>query len=76
MTPKLIHVHVDPAPSHWAPYLINGDHSGLSDKDIEQCNEWRKEIPGHVVDCRDPYIGRWNQETCELCEYVFCVNGE
>ncbi len=28
------------APSHWAPYIVNADPSGLSEQDIEQCDKF------------------------------------
>lgn len=41
-------------PAHWAPYLINGDASGLSDAEtaqIEAC--LKREGASHCVDCTE-----------------------
>lgn len=34
----------------WASYLINGDASGLEQREIELCDAWAEKLPGYVVD--------------------------
>lgn len=46
------------APSHWASYLVNGDHSGLSDAEKSQADRMILEVTkdignGHCVDCEE-----------------------
>ena len=36
-------------PSHWAPFLINGDASGMTDEDMLDLDEWRRRHPRHRV---------------------------
>lgn len=42
------------APSHWAPYLINGDASDLSESEAVMVREWleNNELP-EPVSCED-----------------------
>jgi len=44
-------VHEYTAPSHWAPYLINGDCSSLDALDKRACDNWVETLAGHVVSC-------------------------
>lgn len=32
-------------PAHWAPYLINGDASGLPDEEQAECDAWQESEP-------------------------------
>lgn len=42
------------APSAWASYLINGDSSGIDEKDIRQADAWIARLGfGSPVDCED-----------------------
>ena len=41
------------APSHWAPYLIHGDASGLSLEDEQACENWLRAMNLHNADCVD-----------------------
>lgn len=42
------------APSAWAPYLINGDASGMDDAEQAQCDAWIERIGlGAPVTCED-----------------------
>lgn len=34
-------------PEFWAFYLVNGDHSGMTDTEIEQCDRWCDENEAH-----------------------------
>jgi len=67
------------APSHWAPYLINNDDSGLESYEVRQCLDWLTRLGYSTpVSCEDYGIGRfkfgseWLQ--CDLQEYTFCQN--
>lgn len=40
--------------AYWASYLINGDSSGLEERDIELADKWQAEAePGYVVSVVD-----------------------
>ena len=39
------------APSYWAPYLINGDCSGMEAYEIEQADKFAEWLGGSIVDC-------------------------
>jgi hypothetical protein len=41
------------APSAWAPYLLNGDASGLTAAELDTCKAWRDSLTGEIVDCED-----------------------
>ncbi len=62
------------APAHWAPYLFNGDPSGLRDEDVALADRMVEEAGGRgPVDHRDvgfrpfPSYGL----ACDCYEYVF-----
>lgn len=59
MTIKVIEVTL---PAYWASYLVNGDASGISDEDLELCDEWlRDNLELIVVSCDgEPYFSRYN----------------
>lgn len=39
------------APAYWASYLVNGDSSGLSDREIDLADKWQAgHAPAYVVD--------------------------
>lgn len=63
------------APACWAPYLINGDASGLEDEDLEECNRVTVGL-GHCVDAID--VGFLSHPDYGLagdcCEYRFQTN--
>lgn len=68
------------APSAWAPYLINGDASGLAFNDITAADAWiEREGLGMPVDCTDAgFI--WHHEAFTECplgadcqEYLFYI---
>ncbi len=61
MRPNLNEAEVDTitGAAFWAPFLINGDSSGLDEEEIHACNEWyQKNVPDgwHVVDCGEPHF--------------------
>ena len=70
------------APSSWACYLINGDHSGLEDADkieADNCIEdlIKRHGNGHVVDCGEAYF-TWKRTDYgtlagDYCEYTILV---
>ena len=37
----------------WAPYLINGDCSGLDDSDIRDADQFARYVGGYIFDCSD-----------------------
>lgn len=47
----MVDEYEEPGKAIWAPYLINGDSSGLHDSDIDECNAWLESISdeAHVV---------------------------
>jgi hypothetical protein len=38
------------APAHWAPALLNGDYTGLSDDDARAASAFDDNLPGPVMD--------------------------
>ena len=59
MTHKVIHLV---APSYWASYLINGDHSGLNAVEKLACDDWIKsQNVGYPVTCDDAGF-RWRHD--------------
>lgn len=36
------------APSYWASYIVNGDASGLSNEEIEACEDWVCSLPNNI----------------------------
>lgn len=71
-----IRIEVDTfeAPSHWASAFVNGDTSGLEPDDLEAFEAFcaANDDP-HVVDCSEPFIGRFDGLLTELCTYSFHV---
>jgi hypothetical protein len=65
-------------PAYWASYLINGDDSGLSDSELNQCNDWlEKEGNPQIVDCGESYFSWHNDAQSvitrvggDVCEYT------
>jgi len=67
-------------PSHWAPYLINGDSSNLTDEEEEEIDNWLKnEGLSFPLSCEDygfkhqhdaSYLGVL---ACDCQEYIFEV---
>ena len=49
--------HID-APDYWAPYLINGDATGLSDEDREDADQYFNGY--YVVDVSEDSWFSWN----------------
>ena len=48
--------------AYWAPYLINGDASGMEDNEIALCDAWheRELEPGEcIVSCSDEAEFSW-----------------
>lgn len=48
------------APSHWAPYFINGDAEGLSADDIAQADAFAEWLGGVPVTCEDWGFSSWH----------------
>ena len=54
-------------PAHWAAPLINGDESGLEDRDAEQLHEWlEREQPGECVDVSEESYFSWYNDATPL----------
>ena len=43
-------------PAFWASYLVNGDPSGMSDREIRACDAYMARCPGSIVDVGEPYF--------------------
>lgn len=51
-------------PAHWAPALINGDTTGMSDADEAEMDAWLERVkPGHAVDADDERFSHRNDAT-------------
>ena len=49
-----IHVTTATAPAIWAPYLVNGDATGLEPEELAACDAWQAaQEPAYVVSCTD-----------------------
>ena len=67
-------------PAFWASYLVNGDPSGMTDREIEACDAYVSKIPGHCVDVGESYFS-WSFDLHggdakggDLADFVFlCV---
>ena len=68
------------APAYWASYVINGDSSGMEDKEIAACDAWLATLAGwYCVGCDDESeIRRYNDATgfilCDVLTYHFLRN--
>lgn len=62
-------------PSHYACYLVNGDATGYTQKEIEEINEETKNF-GYCIDANfDTTDFRiFNGLGCEVCEFTFVKN--
>ena len=61
-------------PAHWASYLINGDHSGISEEEKSACDHWlESQGSPNIVDVGEPYF-TWhndaNSSGGDVCDYV------
>ena len=79
-----MHIQTFTAPASWACYLINGDHSGLSDEEqaeADDCIAEHVQAYGscHVSDCSEPEfyaykpLGAFGSLGGDYCEYTFLV---
>jgi len=67
-------VETELAPSYWAPYLINGDSSGMEDAEVAQCDAWIDRLGyGAPVDCKDWGFGHFEGLGHDLQEYSFLI---
>lgn len=71
------------APSHWAPYLINGDASGLDEGERQAADDWIEAMGcGVPVSCEDAGFCRFHDALEESpyasdCQrYTFCPEYE
>lgn len=73
---KKIEVDCVIAPAEWASYLINGDHSGLSDLEQQECDTWIRDVLGEdwrVVSIEGEdlsWCARYRGMLRQVCEYV------
>lgn len=57
------------APSAWAAYLINGDHSGLPERERAAADRWVKTLAwGAPVSCSDAGFV-WRHDAFAQCPY-------
>ena len=59
----MLHTRTITGAAYWAPYLINGDSSGMTDAEIALCDAWlaRELEPGEdVVSCDDESRFSWS----------------
>jgi hypothetical protein len=65
------------APAHWASAFVNGDTSGLESADYEAFKAFctANDEPA-VVDCGEPFIGRFDGLVTELCTYTYHVGSK
>jgi len=75
MSAKLITEKYD-LPAYWASYLINGDASGISDSDKQNCDAWleHKKLPAPCDCSEESHFGRFEGLGCDLLEYTFLLN--
>lgn len=70
------------APSHWAPYLINGDATGLDDEDVLACDRWVASLGiahYHFLSCEDYGFTRYHDArefamACDCQDYLVIDN--
>lgn len=66
-------------PANWASALVNGDYSGLNNKDKEAVKNWLDETAKKykslscVSASEETYFGQFNNMGCELMQYAFIV---
>lgn len=66
-------------PAYWATYLINGDDSGISDEDKQQCDSFlSRERLTMPVSCSDESWFSWHNDSGnnlggDVMEYVFLI---
>lgn len=59
--------------AYWASYLVNGDHSGLSDSEVAECDKWQRDILDgwYVVGTEgEPFMGWMNGLQADCIYYV------
>lgn len=65
-------------PAHWAPYLINGDATGMDDSEQAECDAYMEQerLPA-PVGCGESYFS-WRNDAnglgADVCEFTFLVN--
>lgn len=76
-------IHKLTAPSAWAPYLVNGDASGLEDSELQACDSWiQRQGIGSPIDCVDAGFRRTHDALAEFdygadCQrYTFLTRAE
>ena len=67
-------------PAYWASYLINGDDSGMSTKDSEDCANFLRVnglLRAGFYDCGDSYFSRFNDSgnglAGDVCVFTYAT---
>lgn len=60
-------------PAIWAPYLINGDPSGLEQDEIDQCDRETKGIGSCTEVSETSHFGQYKGIGHDLSEYTFVI---
>ena len=66
-------------PSYWAPALINGDYSGLTDEEAAEIDQWLTDQPeGWAVDVSETFFfshrNDANNVPGDCAEFTFIIN--
>ncbi len=71
--PKRIKTYTFEAPAHWASAFVNGDESGLEDRDVAELEAWCKQQGGmpDVIDVSaETFIRRFNGLQTDMATYT------
>lgn len=79
----LVETFQEPGLAYWASYLINGDASGLDDREIAACDAWLARIQpseagqhASISDCGESYTARFDGLLSDVCDYTLIVYQE
>ena len=64
-------------PEFWAPYLINGDASGMEDSEIDAVDDWinaHDDIKGECLGCTDEAEFRHRHDASEWALACNCLD--
>ena len=66
-------------PAYWAPALINGDYSGLTDEEAAEIDQWLTDQPeGWAVDVSEETFFAWSNDAnnmgADCAEFTFIIN--
>lgn len=76
MATKRIKTETYILPAYWASALVNGDFSGMEDRDEQDLNTWLNKVnPGYCVGCSEESYFAWRNDVSYLAgdvlEYYF-----